>query len=348
MPRSACRPRSVRPRDRRRAGRARGAAPHERPPSSLSRSHAGASRNCPACPPRYRASRSADPRAYGCYGRAMRLAVVGHIEWIRFARVRHVPSPGGIEHATETWQGAGGGGAVAAVQLAKLGGTCLFLSALGDDPVAGDVRADLLSDHVELHAAERRGPTRTAFTMIDDTGERTIITIGERLEPHGEDGLPWDQLGGADGVFFTAGDVRALRAARRARVVVATSRVLGVLADGGLQLDAIVGSADDPAERYEAGLVSPEPRLVVRTEGPSGGSWEAADGARGRYAAATPPGPIADMYGAGDSFQAGLTFGLASGLDIDAALALAARCGAFAVTGRGPTGGQLTASGLRA
>ena len=54
------------------------------------------------------------------------------------------------------------------------------------------------------------------------------------------------------------------------------------------------------------------------------------------------------MYGAGDSFQAGLTFGLASGLDTDAALALAARCGAFAVTGRGPTGGQLTASDLRA
>ena len=277
----------------------------------------------------------------------MRLAVVGHIEWIRFARVRQVPSPGGIEHATETWDGAGGGGGVAAVQLAKLASTCLFLSALGDDHVAGDVRADLATNRVELHAAERRGPTRTAFTMIDETGERTIITIGERLEPHGEDELPWDLLGG-DGVFFTAGDVRALRAARRARVVVATSRVLSVLADGGVQLDAVVGSASDPAERYEAGLVSPEPRLIVRTEGPSGGSWEAADGARGRYGAATPPGPIVDMYGAGDSFQAGLTFGLASGLDTDAALALAARCGAFAVTGRGPTGGQLTASGLRA
>jgi ribokinase len=121
-----------------------------------------------------------------------------------------------------------------------------------------------------------------------------------------------------------------------------------VLADAGVQLDAVVGSANDPAERYEAGLVSPTPRLIVRTAGPSGGSWEAADGRRGRYAAATPPGPIVDMYGAGDSFQAGLTFGLASGLDTDAALALAARCGAFAVTGRGPTGGQLTASGLRA
>jgi ribokinase len=275
----------------------------------------------------------------------MRLAVVGHIEWIRFARVHRVPAPGAIEHATETWEGAGGGGAVAAVQLAKLAGGSLFLSALGDDRVAGDVRADLWSNHVELHVAERRAPSRTALTMVDDSGERTIVTLGDRLEPRGEDELPWHLLAEADGVFFTAGDVRAVRAAREARVLVATSRVLGVLTDAGVELDAVVGSADDPAERYEPGLVSPTPRLVVRTEGSAGGSWETADGAHGRYAAAAPPGPIVDLYGAGDSFQAGLTFGLARGLGTEAALALAARCGAFAVTGRGPTGGQRTASG---
>ena len=278
----------------------------------------------------------------------MRLAVVGHIEWIRFARVRRVPSPGGIEHGTESWEGAGGGGAVAAAQLAKLAGTCLFLSASGADQVAGDVRTDLGSKGVELHAAERRGPTRTAFTMIDDAGERTIVTVGERLEPHRDDELPWDRLDGADGVFVTAGDVEAVRTARNARVLVATTRMLGVLAEAGVALDAVVGSADDPAELYEPGLLSPAPRLVVRTEGPAGGSWEAADGASGRYRATAVPGPIADRYGAGDSFQAGLTFGLASGMDTDAALALAARCGAFAVAGRGPTGGQLTASGAHA
>jgi ribokinase len=278
----------------------------------------------------------------------MRLAVVGHIEWIRFARVHRVPMPGGIEHATATWEGAGGGGAVAAVQLAKLAGACLFLSALGDDRVAGDVRTDLGSNNVELHAAERHAPSRTALTMVDDTGERTIVTLGDRLEPRGEDELPWQELAGADGVFLTAGDVRAVRAARAARVLVATSRVQGVLADAGVELDAVVGSANDPAERYEPGLVTPTPRLIVRTEGSAGGSWETADGARGRYAAATTPGPIVDMYGAGDSFQAGLTYGLARGLGAEAALALAARCGAFAVTGRGPTGGQLTASGSSA
>jgi ribokinase len=49
-----------------------------------------------------------------------------------------------------------------------------------------------------------------------------------------------------------------------------------------------------------------------------------------------------DTYGAGDSFAGGLTFALGAGLPVDEALALAARCGAAALTGRGPYEGQLT------
>ncbi len=41
-------------------------------------------------------------------------------------------------------------------------------------------------------------------------------------------------------------------------------------------------------------------------------------------------------YGAGDSFAAGLTFGLARGLSPFEAVGLGARCGAAAMTGRGP------------
>ena len=51
-----------------------------------------------------------------------RVAVVGHVEWIEFARVPHMPTPGEIVHATEWWEDVGGGGSVAAVQLAKLAG----------------------------------------------------------------------------------------------------------------------------------------------------------------------------------------------------------------------------------
>ncbi len=270
-----------------------------------------------------------------------RLAVVGHIEWIRFARVQAVPAPGGIAHASETWEGAGGGGGVAAVQLAKLAGTSLFLSALGDDRVAGDARADLAAKDVELHAATRSEPTRTALTMIDDQRERTIVTLGDRLHPSAEDPLPWDRLEDADGVLFTAGDAGAVRQARRARVLVATSRVLPILAEADVAIDAIVGSAGDPAERYGRGALPTPPGVVVRTDGARGGTWETADGRTGRYDPVAPPGPIVDTYGAGDSFEAGLTFGLATGLAIEDAVALATRCGAFAVAGRGPTGGQL-------
>jgi ribokinase len=274
----------------------------------------------------------------------MRLAVVGHVEWVRFALVDRVPAPGGIAHSIEAWEGAGGGGAVAAVQLANLAGTCLFLSALGADRVAEDVRADLRRRKVELHAATRSEPTRTALTMIDDARERTIVTFGDRLQPADDDPLPWERLEEADGVLFTAGDAETVPLARRARVLVATTRVLDVLAESQVALDAVVGSARDPAERYEPGRLEQRPGLVVRTEGAHGGTWEAADGRRGRYEAAEPPGPIVDTYGAGDSFQAGFTFGLARGLDVEHALVLAARCGAYAVTGRGPTGGQLRGS----
>ena len=270
----------------------------------------------------------------------MRLAVVGHVEWIRFARVASVPPAGGIAHAREAWEGVGGGGAVAATQLAKLGGACLFFTALGDDHVAEEARAELERNGVEVHAAVRERATRTALTMIDDGHERTIVTLGERLEPRADDPLPWELLEGVDALFLTAGDVGAVRHARRARVLVATTRVMDLLATAGVALDAVVGSERDPAERYESGRIDPPPALVVRTEGTAGGSWETA-GERGRYDAAALPGPLVDTYGAGDSFQAGLTFGLARGEPVTDALALAAQCGASAAAGRGPTGGQL-------
>ena len=38
----------------------------------------------------------------------MKLAVVGHVEWIRFVRVDEIPGPGEIAHAHETWEQAGG------------------------------------------------------------------------------------------------------------------------------------------------------------------------------------------------------------------------------------------------
>jgi ribokinase len=96
-------------------------------------------------------------------------------------------------------------------------------------------------------------------------------------------------------------------------------------------LDALVGSAVDAAEHYGAGDLDPAPRLFVATSGALGGWMQPG----GPYTAAPVPGPIVDTYGAGDSFMAGITYGLAAGLDGPAAVAFGARCGAAAITGRG-------------
>ena len=189
-----------------------------------------------------------------------------------------------------------------------------------------------------MHSASHDEPQRRAFTYIDDNGERTITVLGDKLLPSGENGdLPWEQLGRCDAVFFVSGDVTALRAARRARILVATSRELAMLQRGGIELDVLVGSGNDPGERYEPGDLEPPPQAVVTTSGSLGG-WIRPGGP---YRAAPLPGPIEDAYGCGDSFAAGLTFGLARGDSIEDAVGLGARCGAAVLTGRGAYAGQL-------
>jgi ribokinase len=103
----------------------------------------------------------------------------------------------------------------------------------------------------------------------------------------------------------------------------------------------VVGSGTDPGERYVPGALHPAPGVVVLTEGAEGGSYVTADGRTGTYPAAPLPGPKSDAYGCGDSFAAGLAFGLGAGEELAGALALAARCGAACLTGRGPYEGQL-------
>lgn len=276
----------------------------------------------------------------------MRVAVVGHLEWVRFARVEHVPLAGEILHPSETWDLPGGGGSVAAVQLARLAGSCTFFTAVGGDPLGERTIAELSALGLTVHAAVRDLPTRGALTFVDAQGERTITTLGARLEPRADDPLPWDELEGMDAVYFTAGDVEALRRARRARALVATTRAMGRLAEADVRLDAVVGSSRDPSERYEPGALSQTPVVAVRTNGLRGGSWLTADGRSGSYSAVPSPRPISDLYGCGDSFAAGLTFALGRGDPLEDAIVLAARCGAWCASGRGPYGNQLTTAEL--
>src|SRR5438094_9227061 len=92
--------------------------------------------------------------------RPVRVSVIGHVEWVEFARVDHVPKPGEIVHATETWEEPAGGGGVAAVQLAKLAGACTLYTALGDDELGHRAASRLGELGVRVETSFRTEPQR--------------------------------------------------------------------------------------------------------------------------------------------------------------------------------------------
>ena len=179
----------------------------------------------------------------------MRVAVVGHVEWTRLARVERVPAPGEIVHASVDWEGPAGGGAAAAVQVARLAGACTFFTALGDDVLGKRANRVLRALGVELRAVVRAAPTQRG--RRPDRRLRRADPDDARRAPGSQGGRPArvGRPGGFDGVYFTAGDAGALGAARQARVLVASLRELRACAASGLRIDAMVGSARDEAER---------------------------------------------------------------------------------------------------
>ena len=252
------------------------------------------------------------------------------MEWIRFVRVEHVPAAGEITHSTESWEQAGGGGAVAAIQLALLAdepisslrsvttSSATFPAELEERSVLV-MRASTPATAMGLHAHRR-------CRRADDHDSRAEVACARsRREPS------LARAGGMDAVLFIAGDVDALVAARRAPVLTATSREAESLRLAAVELDALIGSGEDEAERYHAGDLDPEPTLVVTTSGALGGWMQPG----GPFVAASVPGARVDAYGCGDSFMAGITYALGAGLEAHDAVAFAARCGAAALTGRG-------------
>ncbi|MFO8238259.1 MAG: PfkB family carbohydrate kinase [Prochlorococcaceae cyanobacterium] len=269
----------------------------------------------------------------------LQLAVVGHVEVVSFVMVERLPQAGLVQTARRCLELPGGAGAVAAVQLARLsGGPVRFFTALGRDAVGKAAAAALAELGLDLEVAWRDAPTRRGISLCDGSGERSIVVIGERLGPRASDPLPWPELAQCDGLFASAADAQALRLARSARVLTATPRLrLPVLREAGVALDALIGSALDPAEQVPPGALKPPPALRIATAGGAGGHAEPL----GPFAAPPRQRPVLDSYGAGDSFAAGVTAGLAAGWSAHQAISLGCHCGSACLDGLGPYASQL-------
>lgn len=248
----------------------------------------------------------------------------------------HVPTSGEIIRAEDGWEEVAGGGAVAAMQLAKLNGSCHFFTSVGNDEMGTRAISQLKESGVEVFASVQDDqPTKNIFVDIDSQDERTITVMGD-LNPSGLDAsLPWDKLASMDAIYFVNGDEASLKLARHAKVLVSTARILPLLKSTGVQLDALVASSKDEEEVYHTGELEPAPKLVITTKGVEGG---VTDNGVTYDSEIVPDANLVDTYGCGDSFAAGLTFGLGQGLDLEEALKVAAQSGAEATMRRGAFG----------
>ena len=264
----------------------------------------------------------------------MRVAVIGHVEWCEFVRVERVPLAGEIADGSAYSEEPAGGGAMAAVQMARLGGRCDFFTALGDDPAARRSIDRLGALGVTVHAAKRFEPTRRAWVYTDSQGERTITVIGKKLVPALDDPLSWDVLDAADAVFFVAGRRRRARAGARSASP-GRHHTLAAARPGRRPR-----RRDRVEQRRLGGVRAGRPAAAARRVGVDERRGRRTVAGRGRAGghvqAAALPGAVADAYGAGTPSPRPRRSRWAAGDSIEDALALGAQCGAEQLTRSGP------------
>ncbi len=265
----------------------------------------------------------------------LKLAVIGHVEWVTFLKVDQIPLAGQISHAKDCLEEAAGGAAVAAVQMARLiNGPVDLITSLGKDNYGEQCYEKLIKLGLNLKVAWRDKPTRKGISLISKDGERAITVIGERLQPIASDNLPWNDMKNYDGIFVTATDKEGIRLARQARFLAATPRIgKNILEISKVKLNALIGSGLDPGEKINYEALVPNPEIYISTEGKSGGTIYPKNQ---KYKSIKPSSKEIDSYGCGDCFAGAVTTALSAKLNLEQAINIGAYCGAECSTHYGP------------
>jgi sugar/nucleoside kinase (ribokinase family) len=222
--------------------------------------------------------------------------------------------------STAQFVAAGGPAANAAVTFAALGGDATLVTALGDDPVADLIRADLAKYDVRVVDAAA-GTTRavpvSAVSVVESTGDRSVVS----LDAVNSDASPPadldDFVAGADVVLVDGHHPLIARAAVRlaakqdTTLVVDAGRWKPVMDDIVPYVTDMVCSNDfrvpgaDDAESAAAALVHRGVRTVVTTHGGDPVEWWS-DGEAGTVP--VEPVVVVDTLGAGDAFHGAYSY----------------------------------------
>jgi sugar/nucleoside kinase (ribokinase family) len=259
-------------------------------------------------------------------------------------RIAKAPAVNQKITSTAQFVAAGGPAANAAVTFAALGGDAILVTALGDDPVAELIRADLAAYGVSVLDAAA-GTTRavpvSAVSVVESTGDRSVVSldaVNSDAPPPGDLG---DLVADADVVLVDGHHPLIARAAvrhaaaRGTTLVVDAGRWKPVMSDIVPHATDMVCSndfrmpgADDPRSTAAA-LVRSGARTVVCTHGGDPVEWWS-DGESGSVP--VKPVVVVDTLGAGDAFHGAYSYfstqiesGVAERIDRSARVA-ALRC----------------------
>lgn len=215
---------------------------------------------------------------------------------------------------------AGGPAANAAVTFAALGGDATLVTALGDDPVADLIRADLAKHRVHIVDAAA-GTTRavpvSAVSVVESTGDRSVVSLDAVTSDASPPSDLGDVVAAADVVLVDGHHPLIAQAAVRytaalgTTVVVDAGRWKPVMSDIVSYATDLVCSSDfrlpdaDSPESTAAALVNRGVRNVVVTHGGDPVQWWS-----GGESGSVPVErvEVVDTLGAGDAFHGAYSY----------------------------------------
>lgn len=261
-------------------------------------------------------------------------------------------------------QAAGGEIATAMVGLQRLGLRTAYAGRFGKEPTGDFGLKSLADEGVDVGYSEQieGAVTQIAFIVIDErNGERTVIWKRDRKLSYSEVEAPVEAVSRTRVLHFTPHDTRAcirlaLEAKERGTIV---SIDIDNVFDGVDELlplvDILISSAEFPGKVTEAatpreGLRAMREKYGCPVVGLTLGEKGSLLFCEGEFVETEGfgvPGGCKDTTGAGDSFRAGLLYGLISGMSVEesaqAANAVAAlKCRAVGARTSLPTEPELT------
>ncbi|MFC3573923.1 adenosine kinase [Streptomyces yaanensis] len=238
---------------------------------------------------------------------------------------------------------AGQTGDFVALGLAALGLRTHHLDFLGDDPEGDLVRALHRDRGIALTALPQPAGTKRAVNLVGPDGRR--LSLYDTSRGRGDDRFPQDTLRALAGasrhvhVSITQPCADALPVLRAAGVGISTDLHNW---DGENPYHEAFAYAADVVFVSAAALTDPEATMrriaergraevVVATAG-ADGAYLLSDGELTHVPAVTPPAPVVDSNGAGDSFASAFLFGRLSGEPPRRCAQYGAVAGAYACT----------------